>query len=215
MKKWIKWTLGILGTLILAIAVLSAVGAYMQYQYKKNYIQAKHESKQTLLNYSKLKGIPGEILIAKNAASYKIVSKYFQPGTIIVLDSKNKIVDINNSTYGGSCYFDIAKDICNNFNFKNSKYNHKIVDSVLVKRLKSNTLFLTDYSWEENNKYDYTIIFCWAKWMKTSYSNEGAVEEINDCIKNNPKLKVLLVSVNSDCVSPWYPITKELPPAQF
>jgi len=211
MKKWKKWTLGILLTFALAILVLFAVGKYMQRAYAKNYVQPQHETKQSILDYAKEKGIPGEILFAKDTAAFAKVLKYFQPGTMIVLDSENKIVDMNAANHNGSCYFDIADDICNDFNFSKSKYDHKINDSTLVSRLKSNTTFLTNYAWQETNTYDYTIIFCWAKWMKTSYSNEGAVEKINNCIKKNTKLKVLLISVNSDCIAPWYPATVALP----
>lgn len=211
MEKWKKWTLGICLTLLIAVTALYLIRQQQIKEYNLNYIPAQHETKQSILDYATLKGIPGEILIAKDTIGYENIFNLFAPGNIIVLDSNNNIVDCNFGNYQGSCYFDIAENICNNFNFTQSKYNHKIVDSILVNTLKSSTTFLTDYAWNDTIRNDYTVVYCWAKWMKSSHTNEGAVQKIAECIKNNKNIKALLVSVNTDCVAPWYPITAELP----
>ncbi len=211
MKKWKKWTIGITLTLTLAIAVLYFIKQKQIRDFKLNYILAQHETKQSILDYATLKQIPGEILIAKDTSGYENIFSLFAPGNIIVLDSNNKIVDCNFGNYNGTCYFDIAENICKDFDFSGTKYNHKITDSTLVNTLKTSTIFLTNYSWNDTIKNDYTVIYCWAKWMKTSHTNEGAVQKIAECIKQNKSRKILLLSVNTDCVAPWYPMTAELP----
>lgn len=211
MKKWKKWTMGIILTLVLAVTTLYFIKQKQISDYKLNYIPAQHETKQSILDYAALKAIPGEILIAKDTSGYDNIFDLFAPGNIIVLDSNNKIVDCNFGNYNGTCYFDIVDNICNDFDFSKSNYNHKITDSTFVNTLKTSTTFLTNYFWNDTIKNDYTVIYCWAKWMKSSYTNEGAVQKIADGLKNNKKRRVLLLSVNTDCVAPWYPITAELP----
>jgi hypothetical protein len=211
MKKWKKWTIGITLTLTLTITVLYFIKQKQIRDFKLNYILAQHETKQSILDYATLKQIPGEILIAKDTSGYDNIFSLFAPGNIIVLDSNNKIVDCNFGNYNGTCYFDIAENICEDFDFSETKYNHKITDSTLVNTLKTSTIFLTNYSWNDTIKNDYTVIYCWAKWMKTSHTNEGSVQKIAECIKQNKSRKILLLSVNTDCVAPWYPMTAELP----
>jgi hypothetical protein len=212
MKTWKKWTLGIALTLIIAITVLYLIKQKQIREFRANFVPAQHETKQSMLDYAALSGIPGDILVAKDTVGYENIFDLFAPGNIIVLDANNNIVDCNFSDYHGSCYADIADYICNDFDFTKSKYDHKITDSTLVNRLKSSTVSLaTDSAWNETAKNDYTVIFCWAKWMKISHTNEGKVQKIGECIKNNTKYKIALVSVNTDCVAPWYPVTAELP----
>lgn len=211
MKKWKKWTVSILSILFIAILSLYFIRQKQINDFNLNYIGAKHENRQSILKYISKKNIPGEILIAKDTLAYERIFELFAPGNIIVLDSKNNIVDCNFGNYQGSCYSDIAEQICNDFSFLESEYNHKIVDSSLVNTLKSSTISLTTFSWDDFKEYDFTVIFCWAKWMKSSYTNEGAVQKIAECIKRNKTKKVLLLSVNTDCVSPWYPMSAKLP----
>lgn len=211
MKKWLKWTLGILLLLIITVFILFIIRKKQISEFKASYIPAQHETQQSILDFAQQHNIAGEILIARDTNAFEKVNHLFAPGNIFVLDSEMKIVDINYGNYQGSCYFDIADHICDNFNFSGSKYNHEITDTVFVHDLISSTTFLTNYSWDKVKGYDYIVCYCWAKWMKTSYTNEGAVQKIIRCIKENSKHKILLVSINSDCVAPWYPITTELP----
>ena len=211
MKKWVKWTLGIILFLVLTIVALYVIRLYQIKKFNENFIPAQHETQQSILDYARQKQLSGEILIAKDTTGFEKVAHLFAPGTIFVLDKQKKIVDINYGNYGGSCYFDIADHICDDFNFSKSKYNHKIVDTTFLSDLTTSTAFITNFTWDSARNYDYIVTFCWAKWDSTSYSNEGAVQKIINGIKSNTKRKVLLLSVNADCVAPWYPLDTELP----
>ena len=211
MKKGLKWLLGILLFLGIIVAALYVIRQNQIKTFNAKFIPAQYETQQSILAFAHEKSIPGEILVAKDTAGYATVRHLFSPGTIFILDAKMKIVDINYGNYKGSCYFDIAKYICDDFNFTKSKYTHAITDTSFISDLTTSTLFITDFTWEKAQGYDFIVCFCWAKWMITSYTNDGAVQQISDCIKKNTKRKILLVSVNSDCVTPWFPSTMALP----
>mgnify|MGYP001627343454 CR=1 FL=1 len=210
MKAWKKWAIGIIATLAITVLALYVIKQRQISEFRSNFIAPQRETQQSILAYANEKGIPNKILVAKDTLAYEAIMDEFKPGTIFVLDKNQKIVDINYGNYNGSCYADIAENICNNFNFTGSKYNHKITDSTFVNKLKTSTVFLSQDYWRDLEGADYTVIFCWAKWMKTSCSNDGEVEKIRDCIQNNKNLKVALISVNTDYVEPWYPRTTEM-----
>ncbi len=209
-----KWVLGIVLFLVATAAALYFVRLNQIKKFKASYIPAKHETQQSILDFAKQQNILGELLVAKDTIGYEKVFRLFAPGTIFIFDSKMNIVDINYGNYKGSCYFDIANYICDDFNFSHSKYNHKITDTTFVSDLKTSTTFITNFTWQQTQGYDYIVVFCWAKWMTSSYINEGAVQKITDCVMKNTKRKILLMSVSSDCVAPWYPVDAELPATQ-
>ena len=159
----------------------------------------KIENENSIVNYAKSNGIIGEIFITKNKKSYPIMKKYFDYGYLYVLDKDFNLLDCNIESYGGRCFQDIQKDICNKIKIKPRKFNNKINGKLIMNTLLNNSKCITSNKQINFSKYEVIYLYTWVKYSK-SCINKSSISFIK-CSIENSKNKSLIITINTDLLN--------------
>ncbi len=183
--------------ILIAVLIGAALTAFYQYKKKSNLGLSipKIETEESIQTYADEHRIAGDILIAKDKASYNIVKKLFDWGNLYVLDGNLNLVDCSFQSLGGRCYQDIHNDICEDIDIP-MRAIPKLTGKQVMDSLINNTINITREDSLQFQTYDRIYIYTWVKYVKLCV-DESSIK-FTQHLAEKPDNKSLVLTVNTD-----------------